>query len=50
MTLILIEVARGRRISPEAEKALQVASMAALLILVVVVTAADISRIAGGGP
>lgn len=50
MTLILIEVARGRRISPEAEKVLQVASMAALLILVVVVTAADISRIAGGGP
>ena len=50
MTLILVEVARGRRISPDAEKALQVVSMAALLILVVVVTAADISRIAGGGP
>ncbi len=50
MALILVEVARGRRISPDAEKALQVVSMAALLILVVVVTAADISRIAGGGP
>lgn len=48
MTLILVEVARGRRISPDAEKALQVVSMAALLILVVVVTAADISRITGG--
>ena len=50
MALIMVEVARGRRISPDTEKALQVASMAALLILVVVVTAADISRIAGGGP
>jgi regulator of sigma E protease len=50
MALILLEVVRGRRISPDAEKALQVVSMAALLILVVVVTAADISRIAGGGP
>ena len=50
MALILLELARGRRISPDAEKALQVVSMAALLILVVVVTAADISRIAGGRP
>ncbi len=50
MALIVVEVARGRRISPDTEKALQVVSMAALLILVVVVTAADISRIAGGGP
>ncbi len=50
MALILIEVVRGRRISPAAERALQVVSMAALLILVVVVTAADITRIAGGRP
>ena len=50
MALILVELARGRRISPAAERALQVVSMAALLILVVVVTVADISRIAGGRP
>lgn len=50
MVLILVELARGRRMAPDTEKALQVAGMAALLILVVVVTAADISRIAGGGP
>ncbi len=50
MVLIGIESLRGRRISQDTERALQIVSMAILVILVVAVTASDISRITGVAP
>lgn len=46
---VLIEIARGgRRVRPEREALVHLVGMAAFLILAVVVTFADISRIVGG--